>query len=134
MEGEQKEIIYRLISVFEKDQTIEFAYLFGSLAREQKNRLSDIDVAVYLKDGYDPIETKLHIIGELSNNLGTEQFDLVILNSAPLHLSARIIRSQMVLIDRNPFKRHLFESRILREYFDFSILEMKILKRRFGID
>jgi predicted nucleotidyltransferase len=120
------------VDFLEKDQRVKFAYLFGSAARKEQNSLSDIDFAIYLREDCNPAEAKLDIIGQLMDHLGTERFDLVILNTAPLPLAARVIRCREVLADRDPFSRHRYESRILREYFDFSVLEESILNRRFG--
>jgi predicted nucleotidyltransferase len=122
-----------LTPMIEKDERVKFAYLFGSVARKEQNTLSDIDIAVYLCEDCDPAEVKLELIGKLVDHLGTERVDLVILNTAPLPLAARIIRCREVLADRDPFSRHRYESRILREYFDFSVLEASILNRRFAL-
>ena len=121
-----------LTPILENDETVKFAYLFGSVAREEQNSLSDIDIAVYLREDCDPAEAKLQIIGKLMDRLGKGRFDLVILNTAPLPLADRVIRCRKVLVDRDPFSRHRYESRILREYFDFSVLEASILNRRFA--
>ena len=42
---------------------IIFVYLFGSLAKGKQQPLSDIDIAVYLKQGADVVECKLAILG-----------------------------------------------------------------------
>jgi len=122
-----------LTPIFETEKRVKFAYLFGSAAREEQNSLSDIDIAVYLREDCDPAEAKLDIIGNLMARLGKDRFDLVILNTAPLPLAARVVGCRKVLADRDPFSRHRYESRILREYFDFSILEESILNRRFAV-
>ena len=122
-----------LTPLLEKDKRVKFAYLFGSAAREEQNSLSDIDIAVYLSEDCDPAEAKLDLIGKFMDRLGMGRFDLVILNTAPLPLAARVIRCRKVLTERDPFSRHRYESRILREYFDFSILEKSILNRRFAV-
>ena len=122
-----------LTPIFETEKRVKFAYLFGSAAREEQNSLSDIDIAVYLREDCDPAEAKLDIIGNLMARLWKDRFDLVILNTAPLPLAARIVRCRKVLAYRDPFSRHRYESRILREYFDFSILEESILNRRFAV-
>lgn len=122
-----------LLPIFEKDERVKFAYLFGSVAREEQNSLSDIDIAVYICEGCDPAEAKLDIVGKLMDRLGRRRFDLVILNTAPLPLAARVIRCRKVLADRDQFSRHRYESLILREYFDFSFLEASILNRRFAL-
>ncbi len=67
----------------------------------------------------------------LMNLLETDEIDLVILNEAPLTLKMKILESKTVVIDRSPPLRHGFESLVMREYFDFSVVENAILKRRF---
>ena len=42
-----------------------FAYLFGGLAKGDPTPLSDVDIAVYLTDGFDPTQSKLEIIEKL---------------------------------------------------------------------
>lgn len=120
-----------LTDFFHRDRNILFAYLFGGLARGRFNPLSDIDLALFLKD-----ERKtdyLEAFGSISEILGTGEIDLVILNKAPLSLSGRILQSRQVLVDKAPFVRHRYESLTLRMFFDFSIKERDILRRRYGI-
>lgn len=115
------------------NENVIFAYLFGSQARGQEGPLSDVDIAVYLEAETDPVQVKLDLIGKLADVLGTDYFDLVILNTAPLPLAARVIRDSQLLVDRNAFLRQRYESLILREYFDFSLFEESILSRRFAL-
>lgn len=121
-----------LTAVLEQEQQTLFAYLFGSAARDALRPLSDIDIAVYLADAADNAEAKLRLVGLIADTLGTDEFDLVILNTAPLSLSGRILRHRHVILDREPFLRHAYESRIMREFFDFSRKEREILFRRFA--
>lgn len=119
--------------VLDEDGAVLFAYLFGSPARGTAGPLSDIDIAVYLKDGTDFVEEKLNLLDQLIDKLGTDRIDLVVLNTAPLPLQARVLRCNRLLVDRAPFARHAFESLVLRKYFDFSRFEEAILRRRFSI-
>lgn len=112
---------------------VVFAYLFGSMAGDTMNPLSDVDIAVYLLGVSDLEEERLEILGELANILGTDEIDLVILNTAPLPLKARIVRNRKVLADKKPTLRCEFESLVLREYFDFSVKERDIFARRFSV-
>jgi len=120
-----------LTDFFLYESNVVFAYLFGGMVKDRPNPLRDVDLAVYLKD------TKkldyLEMFGKIADILGTDEIDLVILNRAPVSLSGRILRGRKILIDKEPFVRHNFESRILREFFDFSVKERDILKRRYGI-
>ena len=119
-----------LVDLFQSDFNIIFSYLFGGLVKERLNPLSDVDLSVYLRD---PKKLDyLQLIGRISNVLGTDEIDLVILNQAPLSLAGRILQSRRVLNDRDPFFRHKYESLILRKFFDFTLKERNILKGRYG--
>ncbi len=123
--------VQSLVDFFMKDPNIIFAYLFGGLLKERMNPLSDVDMALYIKSIKEL--DYLGLFGKISDILGTEEIDLVILNEAPLSLAGRILRSRKVLIDKNPFLRHKYESLVLREFFDFTKKERDILKRRYRI-
>lgn len=94
---------------------------------------SDVDIAVYVDECADVVGMRLDLCERLVDCLGTHRVDVVVLNTAPLTLKARVVRCNRILVDRNPSERHAFESLVLREYFDFSRVEEAILRRRFGI-
>ena len=73
----------------------------------------------------------MDILAKLIDILETDEIDLVILNNAPIALRFKILESKKIIADNNPFLRHQYESLTMREYFDFSIIEMDILERRF---
>jgi predicted nucleotidyltransferase len=108
-----------------------FSYLFGSLARRNLSPLSDVDIAVYLKPGTNFAEFKLEILGQLMDILQTDEIDLVILNTADIPLVMNIVKAKEIIIDKDPFERHLFESLTMRKYFDFSFKELSQLRRRY---
>ena len=74
---------------------------------------------------------KLEILGRLIDILETDEIDLVVLNTADLPLAMRILKNKKLIVDKDPFARHLFESLLMRKYFDFSIFESAQLKRRY---
>jgi predicted nucleotidyltransferase len=113
------------------DEDIVFAYLFGSLARKKMGPLSDVDIAVYCRQGSSLPEKKLEILGKLMEILKTDEIDLVMLNAAPLTLKMKILENKRVVVDKAPLIRHRYESLTMREYFDFSYKESFILKKRF---
>ena len=125
------ERILLLRDVFGHEPNIVFAYLFGGLLKKKRNPLSDVDLAVYVKNAKKL--DYLSMFGKIADILNTDEIDLVILNQAPLSLSGRILRDRRVLIDKRPHVRHKFESLILRESFDFAIKERDILQRRYGL-
>ena len=126
-----EDLIPKALTYLQSVPDILFAYLFGSFGRGKQLPLSDVDIAVYLKEPTVVQEKKMEILGALIDILQTDEIDLVVLNSAPLPLRMRILESKRVIVDREPFVRHHYESLTMREYFDFSILEKGILKRRF---
>lgn len=127
------EILPEVNNFLENYPKVVFTYLFGSLTKGKVNPLSDIDIAIYLKEGADFSQEKMTILRNLIDILGTEEIDLVLLNIAPLTLKARIVGNKKILVDKDPFFRHSFESLVLREYFDFSKKEEDIFKRRFSL-
>lgn len=120
-----------LTDLLTEDSNTIFAYLFGSLVKNKKKPLSDVDLGVYVK--YIKKVDYLSFYEKISNILRTDEIDLFVLNTAPISLTGRILQKRKILIDKNPFLRHRYESRILREFFDFSIKEREILQRRYGI-
>jgi uncharacterized protein len=117
----------------EENPRVVFAYVFGSLARGTPMPFSDMDIAVYVSEGSDLVSEKLALLGKLIDDLQTDDLDLVLLNTAPLPLQARVLRDKEVLVDRKPHVRHCFESLVTRKYLDFSIKEESMLKRRFNL-
>ena len=111
---------------------ILFAYLFGGFGRGRPLPLSDVDIAIYLKEPKDVQEKKMEILGALIGLLQTDEIDLVILNTAPLTLKRGILDNKKAIVDNVPFQRHQYESLTMREYFDFSAMERAILERRFS--
>lgn len=121
-----------LSSALIQHKHIVFAYLFGGLAKGEVRPLSDVDIAIYLTTMESLAEVKLDLIGVIADALGTDEFDLVILNGAPISLVGRILQQRRVLVDKDPPQRHLFESLMNRQFFDFKRKEEALLRQRFG--
>jgi predicted nucleotidyltransferase len=92
----------------EKKPEVIFAYLFGGLTKEKPSPLSDVDIAIYVKD---PTRFDyLKFYGEITDFLGTDEVDIVMLNKAPISLTGRILYSKRLLVDKEPFLRHRFRT------------------------
>jgi predicted nucleotidyltransferase len=125
------QVLPEAVDYLKSHPQILFAYLFGSLARGKPQPLSDVDIAVYLKQGGNIAEKKLDILGNLMAILQTDEIDLVVLNTAELPLVMNILKFKKVIVNKAPHERHIFESLTMRKYFDFSVKESILLKRRY---
>jgi predicted nucleotidyltransferase len=110
---------------------VKFAYLFGSHANGQAGPLSDIDLAVYLDGRLDLFKWRLRLMDALAGVLKSENFDLVVLNNAPILLSYEVISNGIVLKDDRQ-RRVMYESRTLRDYLDTAYL--RDVQRRYLLE
>jgi len=106
---------------FATEGRVKFGYLFGSLAHGNAGPLSDIDVAIFLDGRLDFFTFRLKLMEAMTRVLKTENFDLVVLNKAPVVLAHEVISGGIILKDERP-RRVMFESRVLREYLDTAYL------------
>ena len=109
---------------------VVFAYLFGSAATAALTPRSDVDVAILAARGTDGLGLRLTVARACARHLGTDAFDVVLLNGAPLSLVGRILTSRRVLLDRDPFARHRYESLHARMFHDFRLREHRLLAQR----
>jgi len=119
--------------VLAEDDTIVFAYIFGGLAEGKVKPLSDLDIAVYIRNTSDLAEYKINLFGRIANSIGTSELDLIILNTASISITGRILQKKQILIDKDPTVRHTYESLTLRKFFDFKVKEEKFFSLRYGI-
>jgi len=93
--------------------------------------MSDVDIAVWLTSSRNAANTKLDLLDNLREILGTDEIDLVILNAREnVPLAAEILMACRVVVDKAPFERHKFESLAMRKYFDFQPRELNILEAK----
>jgi predicted nucleotidyltransferase len=107
-----------------------FAYLFGSASTAQVGPRSDVDIAVYLAPGADTHAVRLTVLRAASRQLATDAVDVVVLNGMRTALVGRVLASRQVLLDREPFTRHQYESLQARMFQDFRIREHRLLAAR----
>ncbi len=119
--------------VLRQNPRVVFAYLFGGLAAGRVSPLSDVDIAVYVNDDRGLADFKLALFDDITDALGTAEVDLVVLNTAPVSIAGRILQNKQLLVDKEPFRRHAYESLIFREFFDFRVKEEALFGRRYGI-
>ncbi len=110
---------------------VDFVYLFGSTATGHRTPQSDVDLAIHLADDTDPHAARLEVARVAATHLGTDAIDVVVLNDVPIALAGRVLTTRRVLLDRNPFARHRYESLTARMFQDFRLREHRILAERY---
>jgi len=140
-----KERLPVLIEGFKKDPRINALYLFGSYARDKIKPLSDIDIAVLLRNSQakkDYWDIKLGLLNKAMAILGTDEIDFVLLNEAPYELGYNILKEGRILFCRDEKERQEFQEKIVMDYLDtlalreegFFYLKERIREGRFGDD
>jgi hypothetical protein len=110
----------KLFGYFNNLDEVVVAYLFGSVARGEDNKLSDVDIGVLLDESLskqDMFNLELQIIDDIVGLLGSDKIDLTIMNQAPLLLKFNIIKDGY-LLKSDESSRIPFETRVMSRYLD----------------
>ena len=111
-----------LVNKLKKDEEIIALYLYGSAVTGKLRPLSDIDLAVLLKKDMtnnERFDFHLHLITEVSSILETDDFDLVLLNDAPVRFSYNIIKTGKLLFYTEKMTLINFIDKTVLKYLDF---------------
>ena len=110
------------------------AYLFGSYADGSAVSSSDIDFAVLLpgnksssKDLY------LNLLTDIQQTIGTERFDLLLLNKASPFIQNEVVRNGKLIYARSIEELNDFETKARQKYLDTAYLrsvQNQYLKKR----
>jgi len=101
------------------EETVLFAYLFGSVVAGETTPLRDVDIAIYPARKL-TLDDRLGIIQRLGKKTKLENLDITFLDRLEnLYILAAIIDHGVVLVDKNPDERKLFEVRKQHQFFDF---------------
>jgi hypothetical protein len=107
-----------------------FVYLFGSAVTGTLTSHSDVDLAVFVAPEADAHAAQLAVARVAARQLGTDAIDVVLLNTAPISLAGRVLGTRRILLDRDPYARHRYESSTARLFQDFRIRERRVLAER----
>lgn len=113
----------KLQMVLARDERVDCAWLFGSVARREAGPLSDVDIAVMLAPQVgtrDRLDVAATLVEDLERRC--PHVDLVLLDEASPLLKHRVLRDGLLLLERNPKRRVAFEARAIQEYLDFQPL------------
>ena len=104
------------------DTPVQFAYLYGSVAKNLVNPFSDLDVAIFILG----LDRKKSLKLELSLSLTLDDLldhaiesEIRIINYLPLTVQGDIITTGDLIYCRDDVIRVEFETNLRRAYFDF---------------
>lgn len=111
---------FKEIPEFEKIQSIQLVYLFGSAASGHMTPLSDIDIA-YLDNGSaSPFDFEIELEACVRKAMpDAGRIDLVRLKGAPIQAKFNVVHDGKLLFARNDEIRSEFEAETVLEYLDF---------------
>ncbi|MEX0569616.1 MAG: nucleotidyltransferase domain-containing protein [Candidatus Njordarchaeota archaeon] len=121
--GRLVKILTQTLLVFDD---IIFAYLYGSLAKGNYHKFSDVDVAVYLKRP--SAKVYLDILGSIE--IDGVEVDLKILNDAPPIFRYRVIKDGILLLCRDEALHENFVFHTLIEALEFIEVYRKLVRSR----
>lgn len=116
----------RLLSA---QEFIEFAILFGSVARGESGLLSDVDIGIYVSRPLDLLEIG-QLTAEMECALGRD-VDLPVLNDAWKQnpaLAYRVVTEGMVLVCRDQETLADFKTQVFLAYFDTAFLREMVAR------
>jgi predicted nucleotidyltransferase len=129
---ERGAVLARIAEALGRDESIRFAYGFGSFAEGRD--FADVDLAVYVdpgKMGGEDLLKKELTLGASAERISKTPADVVILNTASLGLRMAAIRGRLIFSRDEP-GRLLFIERTSLEYMDTAFLRRESLRDVLG--
>jgi uncharacterized protein len=125
-------MVETLSELLASETAVEFAYLFGSLAKGRPREASDVDVAVHFGGSgsrSDRLDRGLELEGRLEAKLG-RTVQVVVLNDAPLELRFNVLHHGIPLQARDRGARTRFFVDTGRRYYDMAPARELFRRRR----
>jgi len=118
--------IKKIKNILNNMSEIEFAYLFGSYAKDSFCEQSDIDIAIYIKKEFNIFDTKLKVHHKLEIALN-KKIDIVALNTIKnYNLLEDILSYNVILKDSKNDERVMFELKKEHEILDYKAFKRMI--------
>lgn len=108
-----------IIKEIKKNPKVSAIYLFGSSAKGEEKPISDIDIAVIIKDP--DIETEAEI-----GSLYSDYIDVVLFHRLPLHIQFEVFKYGKEIFVRDADYMFELKLRVMREYLETSWLYKRI--------
>ncbi len=109
--------------IFKDYPYIAAVYLFGSQATGKKGPMSDVDIAVLLKEPHPKGRELMHKMDYLAyrieDALQAGEVDLIELNKQGLIFQHNVLRTGKLIYDADPVFRIEFTARVISNFCDF---------------
>jgi len=125
LEPSQKDRIIREVSGYlsRHHEEIVAAYCYGSFLT---GAFADIDLGLLLQTAPEqPVAYEMSLETELERFI-SYSIDVRVINQAPVSFCQAVVRGK-VIVDRDPDRRTGFETRVLKQYFDFAPFRKRYL-------
>ena len=119
-ENSAEDTIRKLTYIFMNDENIQFAFLFGSYARRNHKKRSDLDIAIFLENPPEGLDL-LYFINRLSDLSGRE-VDLVVLNNASAFLRHQVMKYGIPLVIKTRVLYRKFRERTISDYSEYKFV------------
>jgi predicted nucleotidyltransferase len=110
----------KIRNILREHKEILFAYLYGSFARDEQKRESDVDIGVFLKDNFQKgtfYEVELGL--EIERKAKIKNVEVVVLNDKPLRFLNQVLRYGKLIVSSDEKERIRFETFVTKSYIDF---------------
>ncbi|MGH2706187.1 MAG: type VII toxin-antitoxin system MntA family adenylyltransferase antitoxin [Actinomycetota bacterium] len=125
-QAESDILTFRLADRLRTERDVLVAYLFGSAARGRSGSLSDVDVAVLFAEGASFGTRHLELIDAVTEVVGSERADVVVLNEAPAALAYRVLKHGRAIVVRDERARLDHWCRTVETYLDMEPIRRRI--------
>lgn len=113
----------KLKNIFKDYSYIASAYLFGSQTSGKKGPMSDVDIAILLKEnapkGRELIHEEDYLSYRIEDALQVKEVDLIELNKQGLIFVHNVLRTGRLIYDADPDFRIKFVAKVISDYCDF---------------
>lgn len=117
--------IEKLTNIFKNYPYIASAYIFGSYLTGRIGPMSDVDIALLLKDnapkGRELIHEEDYLSYRITEALGIKEVDLIDLNKQGLIFQHNVLRSGRLIYDADPTFRIRYVTQVISNYCDFEL-------------
>ncbi len=120
-------VITGILSDLKKKKDVEAVYLFGSYAQGKAGPLSDLDLAVLIKESKELKESESEV-----SACSSALVDAVPFHRLPLYIQFEVFKYGRPLFIRNAAYLSQLKLKVLREYLDHVYLYERIERRVLG--